>query len=30
LNEEWVLKDVSIDIPAGKTVAFVGATGAGK
>jgi ATP-binding cassette subfamily B protein len=29
-NEEWVLKDVSIDIPSGKTVAFVGATGAGK
>ena len=29
-DEEWVLRNVTIDIPAGKTVAFVGATGAGK
>ncbi len=27
---EWVLRDVSFKIPAGKTVAIVGATGAGK
>ncbi len=27
---EWILKDVSFTIPAGKSVAFVGATGAGK
>ncbi len=27
---EWVLKDVSLTIEAGKTIAFVGATGAGK
>lgn len=29
-NEEWVLKDVSFKVPAGKTIAIVGATGAGK
>lgn len=29
-NEEWVLKNINLDIEAGKTVAFVGATGAGK
>ncbi len=29
-NEEWVLKDVSFTIEPGQTVAFVGATGAGK
>ena len=27
---EWVLRDVSFKVPAGKTVAIVGATGAGK
>lgn len=27
---EWVLRDVSFNVPAGKTVAIVGATGAGK
>lgn len=29
-DEDWVLKDVSFTIEPGKTVAFVGATGAGK
>lgn len=29
-NEDYVLKDVSFRVPAGKTVAIVGATGAGK
>lgn len=29
-NEEYVLKDVSFKVPAGKTVAIVGATGSGK
>lgn len=29
-GEEWVLRDVSFRVPAGKTVAIVGATGAGK
>lgn len=29
-DEEWVLKNINLTIEAGKTVAFVGATGAGK
>lgn len=29
-NEEWILKNINLDIEAGSTVAFVGATGAGK
>jgi ATP-binding cassette subfamily B protein len=29
-NEEWVLRDISFQVKAGQTVAFVGATGAGK
>lgn len=29
-DEEWVLKDVSFSVSSGQTVAFVGATGAGK
>ncbi len=29
-NEEWVLKNINLEIQAGTTVAFVGATGAGK
>ncbi|NJD03783.1 MAG: ABC transporter ATP-binding protein [Ruminiclostridium sp.] len=29
-NRDWVLKDVSFQLPAGKTIAIVGATGAGK
>jgi ATP-binding cassette subfamily B protein len=29
-EQEWILKNVNLDIPAGYTVAFVGHTGAGK
>ena len=29
-DEQWVLKDINLNISRGKTVAFVGATGAGK
>lgn len=29
-NEDWVLRDVSFSVPSGRTVAIVGATGAGK
>jgi len=29
-DEEWVLKDINLEIKSGSTVAFVGATGAGK
>ncbi|MFT2010384.1 ABC transporter ATP-binding protein [Pontibacter sp. 13R65] len=29
-DEEWVLRNISFDMKAGETVAFVGATGAGK
>lgn len=29
-HEDWVLKDINLEIEAGTTVAFVGATGAGK
>jgi len=29
-NEEWILKNINLDIEPGTTVAFVGATGAGK
>ena len=29
-ENEWVLRDVSFNVPAGRTVAIVGATGAGK
>ncbi len=29
-NEDWVLKNINLTIEAGETVAFVGATGAGK
>ncbi|HBG09886.1 MAG TPA: antibiotic ABC transporter ATP-binding protein, partial [Firmicutes bacterium] len=30
VGEEWVLRDVSFTVEPGQTVAFVGATGAGK
>lgn len=30
INEDWVLQDVNLKIKSGQTVAFVGATGAGK
>lgn len=30
IDEKWVLKDISFHVPAGETVALVGATGAGK
>lgn len=29
-GDDWVLKDINLDIASGQTVAFVGATGAGK
>lgn len=29
-NEDWVLRDISFRVKAGETIAFVGATGAGK
>lgn len=29
-DEDWVLKDINLNIETGKTIAFVGATGAGK
>ncbi|WP_018476459.1 ABC transporter ATP-binding protein [Pontibacter roseus] len=29
-DEEWVLRNISLDVKAGESVAFVGATGAGK
>lgn len=29
-DEDWVLKDISFEVAAGQTLAFVGATGAGK
>ncbi len=29
-EEDWVLRDISFDVPQGKTLALVGATGAGK
>lgn len=30
IDEEWVLKNINLEIESGETVAFVGATGAGK
>jgi ATP-binding cassette subfamily B protein len=30
VDGQWLLRDISLDIPAGKVVAFVGPTGAGK
>ena len=30
IDEEWVLKNINLEIKSGETVAFVGATGAGK
>ncbi len=30
VNSEWLLRDISLHIPAGQTVAFIGATGSGK
>ena len=29
-DDNWILKDINLEIPKGKTLAFVGATGAGK
>ncbi|MCE3296784.1 MAG: Xenobiotic-transporting ATPase [Crocinitomicaceae bacterium] len=29
-DQDWILKNIDLDIPRGKTMAFVGATGAGK
>lgn len=29
-NEDWILKNISLNVKSGETVAFVGATGAGK
>ncbi|MCP4457847.1 MAG: ABC transporter ATP-binding protein [Cytophagales bacterium] len=30
INEDWVLRDISFNVPSGNTLALVGATGAGK